>query len=154
MLPLTRRSAFTLAALLASALGAHAQNVGSYGRSPRPANVDPASVQLPVIQKLGETIPLDTVLYDHSAQSVVLKDLLGGKPTIIVPAYYECPKLCNEVLNALLVALRESYVERGAAFWLSWLADIPAAIRLTISTVRTPRRWRGRSYAGLATGES
>jgi len=54
----------------------------------------------------------------------------------------------------MLVALRESYVERGLAFWLSWLADIPAAIRLTISTMRTPRRWRGRSYAGLATGES
>ena len=54
----------------------------------------------------------------------------------------------------MLVALRGSYAERGAPFWLSWLADVPAAIRLTISTLRTPRRWRGRSYAGLAVGES
>jgi len=107
MFPLARRSAITLAALLSSAMGAGAQNVGSYGRSPRPANVDPASVQLPVEQKLGATIPLDTLLYDHSAQPVVLRDLIANKPTILVPAYYECPKLCNEVLNALLVAMRE-----------------------------------------------
>jgi len=54
----------------------------------------------------------------------------------------------------MLVALRESYVERGLAFWCSWLADIPAAIRLTISTARVPNRWRGRSYSGLAPRES
>lgn len=54
----------------------------------------------------------------------------------------------------MLVALRGSYAERGAPFWLSWLADVPAAIRLTLSTLRTPRRWRGRSYSGLAVGES
>lgn len=49
----------------------------------------------------------------------------------------------------LLGALRDSYAERGAAFWLSWLADIPAAMRLTISTFWRPRRWRGRDYAAL-----
>ncbi len=102
-----RSLALLLAALLGMAGGAPAQNVGSYGRSPRPANIDPSSVSLPVEQKLGETIPLDTVLYDHSGNPVVLGDLLGGKPTILVPAYYECPKLCNEVLNGLLTALRQ-----------------------------------------------
>jgi len=107
MFPQIPRSAFSFAVLILSAMGAFAQNVGSYGRSPRPANVDPESVNLPVEQKLGTAIPLDTVLYDHSATPVVLRDLIGGKPTILVPAYYECPKLCNVVLNALLVAMRE-----------------------------------------------
>ncbi len=50
----------------------------------------------------------------------------------------------------MLTALRESYVQRGVPFWLSWLADIPAAIRLTLSTARTPTRWRGRQYDSLA----
>ena len=54
----------------------------------------------------------------------------------------------------MLGALRGSYAETGAPFWFSWLADIPAAIRLTISTLRTPQRWRGRSYSGLAIDES
>ena len=54
----------------------------------------------------------------------------------------------------LLVAIRGSYSRRGAAFWLSWLADIPAAWRLTASTARVPRMWRGRQYTGLAVGDT
>ncbi len=54
---------------------------------------------------------------------------------------------------SLLVALRTSYAERGPSFWLSWLADVPAAIRLTISTLRTPQQWRGRSYSAITVGE-
>ncbi len=50
----------------------------------------------------------------------------------------------------LLAALRGSYAERGAPFWCSWLADVPAAWRLTLSTARVPRSWRGRRYERLA----
>ena len=51
----------------------------------------------------------------------------------------------------MLVALRNSYAERGWPFWLSWLSDIAAAWRLTLSTARTPTRWRGREYDTLVT---
>lgn len=47
----------------------------------------------------------------------------------------------------MLVALRHSYAQRGWPFWLSFLSDVPAAIRLTLSTARQPRAWRGRAYA-------
>ena len=46
----------------------------------------------------------------------------------------------------LLHAIRGNYGERGWTFWMSWLADIPAAVRLTMSTARRPRVWRGRMY--------
>ncbi len=46
----------------------------------------------------------------------------------------------------MLVPLRASYVERGWPYWLSFLPDVPAAIRLTLSTARRPRAWRGRRY--------
>ncbi len=49
----------------------------------------------------------------------------------------------------MLVALRNSYVTRGWSFWLSFLSDIPAAVRLTISTARQPKAWRGRAYGEL-----
>jgi dolichol-phosphate mannosyltransferase len=58
--------------------------------------------------------------------------------------------LALSVRLMMLVALRGSYAKRGAPFWLSWLADIPAAWRLTVSTLRVPRKWRGRGYASLA----
>lgn len=54
----------------------------------------------------------------------------------------------------MLGALRNSYAERGWPFWLSFLSDIPAAIRLTISTARQPRAWRGRAYGELGTAAS
>jgi dolichol-phosphate mannosyltransferase len=50
----------------------------------------------------------------------------------------------------MLFALRESYAKRGLPFWMSFTADIPAVVRLTMSTVRRPRRWRGREYATVA----
>jgi len=46
----------------------------------------------------------------------------------------------------LLHAIRSNYGERGWTFWMSWLADVPAAVRLTLSTARRPRVWRGRMY--------
>ena len=57
-------------------------------------------------------------------------------------------------LDRLLLALRaimsvplaRSYERRGAAYWLSPLADPLAAARLTWSIVRPARRWRDRDY--------
>lgn len=49
---------------------------------------------------------------------------------------------------ALQFALARSYVVRGAAFWLSPTADPLAALRILISTLRRPTRWRSREYTG------
>lgn len=48
---------------------------------------------------------------------------------------------------ALLGATRRSYVRRGVPYWLSPLADGPAAVRLVGSVIRPTRTWRGRTYA-------
>lgn len=48
---------------------------------------------------------------------------------------------------AVTVALRDAYTRRGAAFWLSPLADPATAVRLSLSNVRQTRTWRGRTYA-------
>jgi dolichol-phosphate mannosyltransferase len=44
-------------------------------------------------------------------------------------------------------ALRRSYAETGAGFWLAPLADLPVCARLTWSALRPGRSWRGREYA-------
>lgn len=49
----------------------------------------------------------------------------------------------------LLRALRGSYVRTGIAFLLSPLADLPAVLRIVISTLRPRRSWRGRDYPAL-----
>lgn len=44
-------------------------------------------------------------------------------------------------------ALAPSYARTGIAFWLSPLSDPLAALRILLSTLRTPTQWRGRTYA-------
>ena len=48
---------------------------------------------------------------------------------------------------ALTAAFTRAYRPHGPAFWLSPLADLPVALRLTWSVIRPPRTWRGRTYA-------
>lgn len=55
--------------------------------------------------------------------------------------------LLLSVRGALLAQTRLSYTRRGAAFWLSPLADPATAVRLTLSSARQTRTWRGRTYA-------
>ena len=51
----------------------------------------------------------------------------------------------------LLLPLSRSYERPGMAFWLSWLADPVAVLRIVMSTLQRRRRWRGRDY-GTAMG--
>ena len=46
----------------------------------------------------------------------------------------------------LLRPLSRSYERPRLTFWLSWLADPLAVVRIVMSTLRRSRRWRGRSY--------
>lgn len=77
----------------------------------------------------------------------------GGAPstTMLVEALVLVNASALLVRLMMLAALRQSYAERGWPFWLSWLTDIAAAWRLTLSTARTPTRWRGRQYDTLVT---
>ncbi|MCU0649141.1 MAG: glycosyltransferase [Gemmatimonadaceae bacterium] len=68
-------------------------------------------------------------------------------PSSALPWLVTINAIAVMVRLALLPALAGSYEVRGVPFWLSWTADIPAAIRLTLSTLRRPRQWRGRQYA-------
>jgi dolichol-phosphate mannosyltransferase len=56
------------------------------------------------------------------------------------------------VRSALLGALARSYARRGVGFWLSPLADPATAVRLTWSSLRQTRTWRGRTYAAGPAG--
>ncbi|HET6572423.1 MAG TPA: hypothetical protein VFG68_02385 [Fimbriiglobus sp.] len=103
---MTRTAAIALTVALLAAAPAAAQRM-SYGKAPIPGDAGPPNPEdVDYVQRLGEYAPLDLTLYDHLAQPVTLRELAGGKPTILVLAYYRCPRLCNEVLIGLLDALK------------------------------------------------
>ena len=101
-----RLISFSLAAVLLAAGSASAQRV-SYGMAPHVERDPELRGRAGVVNKLGTVVPLDQTFYDHNGKPVVLKDCVGGKPTILVLAYYTCPKLCTEVLNGLVVEMRK-----------------------------------------------
>jgi dolichol-phosphate mannosyltransferase len=71
--------------------------------------------------------------------------MVSGAPNVITAA-----AVVNGVLLLIrvlmLVALRRSYERRRLTFWLSPLADPLAVLRVALSAVRRPSRWRGRDY--------
>lgn len=96
--------ALTVASLLAAPAAAQRM---SYGKAPTPGDTGPPNPEnVDYVQRLGEYVPLELVFHDHLGQPVALRDLAGGKPTVLVMAYYRCPRLCNEVLVGLLDALK------------------------------------------------
>lgn len=58
-------------------------------------------------QKLNAQIPLELQFKDSNGRDVRLKEYFGSQPVILVLAYYQCPRLCNMVLNGLVQGMLE-----------------------------------------------
>lgn len=127
-LALTRLKLFALAAILASFTGVLAQKSEHYN-SPlySPKTYDPSQTtsnglptalqEVGIDQKLGETVPLDTEFKDENGKTVKLGDYFSkGKPVVLALVYYECPMLCNQVLNGLTGSLKGISFDAGAEY--------------------------------------
>ncbi len=85
--------------------------------------VGPPSNRLPqalreigIDQKLNEQVPLDLVFRDEQGRSVRLGDYFGRKPVVLSLVYFQCPMLCNQVLNGLAASLRVLSFDVGKQF--------------------------------------
>lgn len=68
-------------------------------------------------QKLGDSLPLDAKFKDENGKEVLLGDYFGkGRPVVLAFVYYECPMLCNEVLNGLTGSLKGVSLDAGKDF--------------------------------------
>ncbi len=68
-------------------------------------------------QKLGARLPLETEFKDENGQTVRLGDLFGkGRPVVLTFVYFECPMLCNQVLNGLTGSLKGVSFDAGKDF--------------------------------------
>jgi protein SCO1/2 len=107
---LTRRiSTLTLsAALLATAIPAYAGKTWTSptGSAPPSAQMPGELQQVRFDQRLGEQVRLDTAFRDETGRQVRLGDYFGRRPVVLVLAYYECPMLCDLVLNGLAGSLK------------------------------------------------
>jgi protein SCO1/2 len=67
-------------------------------------------------QKLNEQLPLDLQLTDENGKSVKLGDYFGKKPVVLSLVYYQCPMLCNQILNGMVTAFKVMAFKPGEEF--------------------------------------
>jgi protein SCO1/2 len=83
---------------------------GQYAQPPQGGvssnDVPLALKEIGIEQRLGGQVPLDLNFRDETGRDVRLGDYFGKRPVIISLVYYNCPKLCNLVLNGLVGGLR------------------------------------------------
>src|SRR5688572_18516385 len=67
-------------------------------------------------QKLNDQLPLDLVFRNDKGETVKLGDYFGRKPVMLSLVYYQCPMLCNQVLNGMVTAFRVMSFTPGEEF--------------------------------------
>jgi protein SCO1/2 len=89
-----------------------------YDPSESAGNGLPEALQkIGIDQKLGASLPLDVDFKDEDGRAVKLGDYFkSGRPVILALVYYECPMLCNEVLNGLTGSLKGISLNAGKDF--------------------------------------
>jgi protein SCO1 len=64
-------------------------------------------------QRNDAQLPLDAVLTDEQGNQVKLGDYFTDRPVIVTFVYYNCPMLCNIILNSLADTMKDIDFETG-----------------------------------------
>lgn len=81
------------------------------------ASVLPAPLRnIGVDQKLNTQIPLNLVFRDESGAQVPLASYFGSRPVVLAMVYYQCPMLCTQILNGMVMSLRTMSLDAGRDF--------------------------------------
>jgi protein SCO1/2 len=152
---LSRSFFFASSFCLLSSLPALAQ--GWATQPPPLGSEDPSAAKVRLLenvgidQRLGEQLPLDLVFRDETGSPVRLGDYFGKKPVVLTLVYYNCPMLCNQVLNGLTSALDVISFDIGKEFDIVTVSFDPRETsQLSGSKKETYIQWYKR--AGAAEG--
>ena len=105
--------------LLPSASAQSRVPVPSYGpmreRGDAPqTGLPPALLNVGIDQKLGAELPLDATFRDEAGRTVQLREYFKGvRPVILALVFYECPMLCNQILNGLTSTMKSMALVPG-----------------------------------------
>ena len=82
----------------------------------QPTGLPKALENVGIDQKLDHQLPLNLVFRNEQDQEVKLGDYFGRKPVVVSLVYYDCPMLCNQVLNGMISAFRVMAFQPGQEF--------------------------------------
>ncbi len=107
-----RSNAFWIAGMLAA--GAALASAQQFGL---PASSVPAMVQgVGIDQNLNAQIPLELKFKDETGQTVRLGQYFRQKPVVMALVYYECPGLCDLILNGLSHTMQQISLNVGSDY--------------------------------------
>jgi len=89
-------------------------------------------VEIGVVEKLGQTIPLDLKFFNEKNDTVTLRSMIN-KPTILSFVYFDCPGLCSPLLDGIADVVSKIDMSIGKDF------DI---ITISFNTKDTPEKAR------------
>ena len=93
------------------ACAASAQQLGM------PASATPLLLQgVGIDQNLNAQVPLDLTFKDETGQTVRLGQYFRDKPVVLALVYYECPGLCDLILNGLSHAMQQISLNVGTDY--------------------------------------
>ena len=72
--------------------------------------------QVKIEQKLNEQLPLDLTFRNEQGETVHLSDYFGKKPVVLSLVYYQCPMLCNQILNGMVTSFKVLNFKAGEEF--------------------------------------
>jgi len=67
-------------------------------------------------QRIGESLPLGTVLTDAQGRERPLGALLAGRPAVLIFTYFRCPEMCSLVASGAVESLRTLKATAGADY--------------------------------------
>lgn len=100
----------------------------SYSRSQ--TTIDEDLIEVGIVEKLGETIPLGLEFLNESNDTVSLGELID-KPTILSFVYFDCPGLCSPLLEGISAVVEKLDMELGTDYQV---------ITISFNTEDTPEK--------------
>ncbi len=118
---LARRAVFAVGLLLLAAHCTPLTVQAQYAQPPMgpvpTGNSNEVLKKVDIEQRLGSQIPLDLKFRDESGREVRLGEYFAkGRPVALTLVYYECPMLCNQVLNGAVGAFQGLQFTAGKEF--------------------------------------
>src|SRR5258708_22062058 len=104
------------AAAFMGALPAHAQAYKDRQAAIAASVLPPGLRNVGLDQKLNEQVPLDLQFRDETGRELPLSSYFASRPVILALVYYQCPMLCTQILNGLVISLRGMSLESGRDF--------------------------------------
>ena len=90
-------------------LGIFSLNTGIF------AEINPEDVEVGVIEKLGDTIPMHLQFLNENNDTVVLGDIID-RPTILSLVYFDCPGICSPLMSGVSDAISKMDMELGTDY--------------------------------------